>query len=102
MGWMRTDGGLSSSNGFVIGKDRIATSFQAIDSASALDIEFANGRVARTQEIWNVNRLQDWAVVKADTQDVPALAPEAPATSYVGERLMVFNVEERGSRAFGG
>jgi hypothetical protein len=93
---------LGSANGFVIGKDRIATAFQAIDSAARLDVEFVNGRIVHTSEIWKTNRVQDWAVVKADTLDVAALPLEAPEASFIGERLMVYNVEERGTRAFGG
>ena len=93
---------IGSANGFVIGKDRVATAFQAIDSATSLDIEFADGKIVHTTEIWDCSRLQDWAIVKVDTRDTPALVLEQPGASFIGERLLVYNVEERATRAFGG
>jgi S1-C subfamily serine protease len=94
----RTDSG----SGFVIGKDRVATAFQNIDAASALEVEFANGRIAKTTDIWSANRIQDWAMIRADTQDIPALPRDDSSDSFIGERLIVFNVESNHTRAIGG
>lgn len=89
-------------SGFVIGKDQVATAFEAIDGAAQLEIEFAGGRKVTTRQIQSCGRMQDYAVVKVDTLDVPALrvAPDAPVA--VGERQIVFNVETAPARAFGG
>jgi hypothetical protein len=93
---------VDSGSGFVIGKDRIATAFQMIDSAAGLEVEFAGGRIIKTDQIWKANRLEDWALIRADTLEVPALSRDDSKASYIGERLTVFNVETGLVRAIGG
>jgi Trypsin-like peptidase domain len=93
---------VDTGSGFVIGKDRIATAFQIIDSAAGLEVEFAGGRIVKTDQIWNANRLEDWALIRADTLEVPALERDVSKASYIGERLTVFNVETGLVRAIGG
>jgi hypothetical protein len=106
MVWVRrldaTGRHIDTGSGFVIGKDRVATAFQLIDSAAGLEVEFAGGRVIKTDQIWNTNRLQDWAIIRADTQDVPPLSRDDSKMSYIGERLAVFNVEGGRVRAITG
>jgi S1-C subfamily serine protease len=94
----RTDSG----SGFITGKDRIATAFQNIDAASGLEVEFADGRLVRTTDIWAAHRIQDWAVIRADTQEIPALERDQSSDTYIGERLIVLNVENDRTRAIGG
>lgn len=94
----RTD----TATGFVISQDHIATAFQAIDSAGGLEIEFPGARVERTNEIWSTNRLQDWAIVKVPTGTAPALERDESTASFIGERLIVLNVENNSVRAIGG
>lgn len=93
---------VDSGSGFVIGKDRIATAFQMIDSAASLEVEFAGGRIVKTDQIWRANQLEDWALIRADTLEVPALSGDDSKASYIGERLTVFNVETGLVRAIGG
>jgi len=85
----RTD----TAQGFVIGPNNVATAFQAIDSATHLEIEFANGRQVRAGELWTCNRLQDWAFIKVDTGGVAPLPRGNSKDVKIGERLIVFNVE---------
>lgn len=94
----RTDTAL----GFVIGTDHIATAFQAIDGASRVEVVFGDGRKIVTDQIWAAHRLQDWAVLKAETASVPALHRAMDATIPVGERYIVFNVEHQSARVIGG
>jgi hypothetical protein len=89
-------------SGIVVGKDRVLTAFQNIDAAEELEIEFADGRVARTSEIWNANRLQDWALVRVDTRDIAPMEREAADVGIVGARLIVLNAENNKTRGIGG
>jgi S1-C subfamily serine protease len=93
----RTD----TASGFVIGKDQIATALQAIDGASRVEIEFANGRKVESDDIQAFSRAGDWAIVAAVTENVPALQTGDPSRIAVGERLIAFNFEG-GARAIGG
>ncbi|MEO5926706.1 MAG: S1C family serine protease [Bryobacteraceae bacterium] len=90
------------SEGFVIGQDQIATAFQSIDFADGIEVEFADGRVVKADQLSGWNRLQDWAVVAAPTLTVPAL-PLAPSPSIaIGDHHLVFAVEGGLSRTIGG
>jgi hypothetical protein len=93
---------VDTSIGFVTGQNQVTTAFQSVDGAVSLELEFADGRKEVTVDLWNCNRLQDWAVVKADTGKTPPLKRMASGTVPVGERYLVFNVEGEGSRVIGG
>jgi len=93
---------VDTGSGFVIGKNRVATAFQVIDAAAGLEVEFAGGRVVKTDQVLNGSRLEDWALIQADTLDVPALARDDSKASFIGERLTVFNVETASVREIGG
>jgi hypothetical protein len=98
-----TDGTrLDTSDGFVYGPNLIATSFSAIDSAAHLEIEFANGRRVKTDEVQLCSRLGDWALLHVDTAGVPSLTFGNPSDVKVGDRLPVFNVQPNHVREFGG
>lgn len=92
---------MDTALGFVIAKDSIATAFQAIDSSRRFEIVFADGNKVDTDEVWACNRLQDWALLKADTTGIPALAMALNESVPVGERYIVFNVESS-ARVIGG
>ena len=93
---------IDTALGFVIGADQVATAFQAIDAATRLEVVFADGRKTTTDQVWTSNRLQDWAILKADTASLPALHRAENATIPVGERYIVFNVENETARVIGG
>jgi hypothetical protein len=93
---------LDSSSGFVYGKNLVATSFEAIDSANLIEIEFADGRRARTDEVVACSRLQDWAILRADTASVTSLSRGDSAAVQVGQRLPVFDAHSNHIREFGG
>ncbi len=97
------DGGRreDTASGFVVGKNQIATAFQAIDSTLKVQVEFAGGRIESADEVLAFSRLGDWAVLKVETGDAPALELGDPATIAVGERLIACNVEA-GGRIIGG
>jgi hypothetical protein len=88
--------------GFVIGKDQVATAFQAVDATTRLEVVFNDGRKVVSNEIWDCNRFQDWAVVKVDTGTVAALRRMENGTVPVGERYILFNVEREQTRVIGG
>lgn len=98
-----TDGTrLDSSDGFVYAPNLVATSFEAIDSAAHLEIEFANGRRVKTDAMAACSRLQDWALLRVDTADVLPLPRGNPADVKIGERLPVYDVHANRMREFGG
>jgi len=88
--------------GFIVGADRVATAFQAIDAAKRLEVVFGDGRKVTTDQVWACDRLQDWAILKADTSNLPVLRRTQSATVPVGERYIVFNVENEMARVIGG
>lgn len=93
---------LDTSDGFVYGPNVVATSFSAIDSATHLEIEFANGRRVKTDDVIVCSRLQDWALLRIDTGTTPALPLGNPADVKIGDRLPSFNVQNNKTREFGG
>jgi len=93
---------IDTALGFVDGPGRIATAFQAIDAAQRVEIAFADGRKVVSDQVWNCDRLQDWALLKADTGDVPPLHRARKTAAQVGERYIVFNVENEMARVIGG
>lgn len=90
-----------TSLGFVAGPNRIATAFQAVDAATKLQLEFSSGRRIETDELAACSRTGDWALIPADTTEIPALASGDPKQVTVGERLIAFNVEN-GAPIIGG
>lgn len=81
------------TTGFVIQPHAIATAFQSIDSAKALEIEFAGGRKVKTDQVLALSRMGDWAILDVDTGSLPPLARGNPKAVSVGERLLAFNVD---------
>jgi hypothetical protein len=88
---------VDSSNGFVVATDAVATSFQSIDAAGGLEVEFADGRRVRTADVWAVSRLGDWTVLKVETQGIPALPRGDAQNIPVGSRLATFG-DDSGTR----
>ncbi len=78
-----------SATGFVLRQNLIATAFQAIDSASSLEIEFNDGRKVPLSEIAACSRTADWAVLKVDTGTRIPLKRGDPAKVAIGQRLIV-------------
>jgi S1-C subfamily serine protease len=93
---------IDTALGFVIGADRVATAFQAIDAATRVEVVFGDGRKVASDQVWAYDRLQDWAILKAETASIPALSRAQGATVPVGERYIVFNVENETTRVIGG
>ena len=89
------------ATGFVLEPNVIATSFQAIDSAVRLEIEFADGRKGETDEVLGFSRNADWALLK-NRHPFPCLQFYLgdPSAVPVGEHLAAFNVDG-GTRVLG-
>jgi Trypsin-like peptidase domain len=80
-------------SGFVIGRDAVATAFQSVDSAVRVEVEFADGRKITTNEVYNLSRAGDWAVLKVDTGSVPPIPRGDSAGVLVGDRMLVFDFD---------
>jgi len=92
---------VDTSSGFVFSAGRVATAFQAIDSASRLEVEFATGRRVPVTSVLDCSRSGDWALLKVDTGSITAIPRGKPEDVAVGDRLIVFNVEAN-ARVIGG
>jgi len=93
---------VDTSTGFVIRPGQVATAFQSIDGASKLALEFSDGRRTESSDLLAWNRLQDWAVIKADTAAVAALPVARSEPVPIGDRLIAFHVEGQNVRVIGG
>ncbi len=89
------------ATGFVSAANQVTTAFQAIDGSDGIEVEFATGKRLRVTSVAAVSRMQDWAVLHADTGTIPPLKAAAAYVTPIGERLLVFNVEN-GARTIGG
>ena len=92
---------VDTSSGFVYGAGRVLTAFQAVDSASQLEAEFASGRKVRVDSVVGCSRVGDWAMLSVDTASVAPIPRGDPEKVEVGGRLIVFNVDA-GARVIGG
>lgn len=81
-----------SSSGFILAANTIATSFQSIDSAASVQIEFPDGAKVAARGALAVSRQNDWAVLAAETGNrapIPASTEPVP----IGSQLAAFNVD---------
>lgn len=93
---------IDSASGFVFGPNQVATAFQAIDGAVSLEIEFSDNRKVLSNRVQACDRDADWAIVVADTQGIAPLVTGDPRKATIGERLIVFDVENGRVRLAGG
>ena len=81
---------LDVSSGFVVAPNTLATAFQSIDSATVLEVEFADGKRTTAKGVLAVSRANDWALISADTGQRPAI-PTATQSPPIGSRLAAFS-----------
>lgn len=93
---------LDTGTGFVFGQDQVATAFQVIDGSANVQVEFADGKVATPTEIWGINRLQDWVLLKVPTGQIEQLKRSESPKINIGDRILIFNVEANLTRVIGG
>lgn len=93
---------VDTGSGFVLAEGVVATSFQIIDSAKRVEVEFEGAKPIATDAVVGYSRVQDWALLRVDTGDRKPIRRGDPAKVGVAERLLVFNVENGDTRAFGG
>jgi S1-C subfamily serine protease len=92
---------IDTTSGFVVAPGSVLTAFQSIDMAAGIEIEFADGTQSRTDEILACNRLQDWALVKAETRDIPPFQIGKSDSVIVGQQAVVFSIGSGRSRIIG-
>jgi S1-C subfamily serine protease len=78
------------SRGFVIRTNTVATAFQSIDSATGLDVEFADGRRVRADEVLGVSRLGDWALIRVETAGIVPIPRSESSSVSIGVQLCAF------------
>jgi hypothetical protein len=95
---------VDTSSGFMYSADLVSTTFEAIDSAAALELELSTGKTVKVDTIAAWNRVGDWAFLRVPSGFAPVLERVAAGTPEVavGGRLIVFNVESGKDRVIGG
>lgn len=83
---------LDSSSGFIVATHAVATSFQSIDSAARLEIEFPDGTTVAAAGVLALSRENDWAVLSAETGSRPSI-PASAEPVPVGSQLAAFNFD---------
>jgi len=91
---------IDTSSGLILQPNRVAPALQTIDSATKIEVEFANGRKVTVDELTGWSGTGDWAILKADTGAFRRSLAEN-RKMWVGERLIVFNFEAN-ARIIGG
>lgn len=71
--------------GFFVGDGCVLTAFQAIDGASSLRLDFADGSFAKVTDVVSWNRSQDWAILKVREPSGKPFEQAAPNSSKVGD-----------------
>jgi hypothetical protein len=93
---------LETMSGFVLSEGVVATSFQAIDIADGLELEFHDGRKELVSDVLAYNATDDWALLKVSTGLADPVATSESPTVSIGERLVAFNAEPQATRVIGG
>jgi len=92
---------IDSTSGFVAGPGAVLTAFQSIDMAASLEVEFADGTRSATDKVLASHRLQDWALVGAETRSVPPLETGKSADAVIGQQGIVFGIGAGAMRTIG-
>ncbi len=92
---------IDSTTGFVVDADTVLTAFQSIDGAAGIEVELESGMKSSAKEVLAFNRLQDWALVRASTRDVPPLQMGSSADAVIGGQSIVFGLGPGGARTVG-
>lgn len=87
------DNYLDSAMGFVYGPDQIATAFEAVDGASRILVEFADGSKTSVEELGTFDRTADWALIPVPTGTRVPLESSSSSSVKVGERVLTFTLE---------
>jgi hypothetical protein len=89
---------LGIHTGFIISPTVLLSSFQAVDSASKTRVIFPDGRAQETDQLLAWNRNQDWAAIKIEAGQTPAL-PFAQENSWdIGDPVSYLDVAPEGNR----
>ena len=87
-----------AGSGFLSADNSLLTSFQVIDGAHHLRVQFANGARAQTETVAAWNRRQDWAILKVDARQIPKLALAASKSWSIGDHCYWLDTKTDGGR----
>jgi len=91
-------GPITRGLGFLIDKGLVLTAFQAIDGASSLRLEFADGSRIAVADVLAWNREQDWALLAVPSEKEQPLTRAAPDSWKVGDLCYLITSQGQGSR----
>ena len=89
---------LGLGSGFFVGEKEVVTGFEVIDGASALRLTFSDGRAAGVEGLIAWNRLEDWAVLRAQLSGASKVDRAPSASPSVGDRVFSLDIPQEGSR----
>jgi S1-C subfamily serine protease len=89
---------ISRGFGFFVDKNTVLTAFQAIDGASSLRVDLADGSSMTIGNVVAWNRGQDWAILKVETSKAQPLEKAAPNSWKIGDLCYVLASQGQGSR----
>ena len=82
---------LETSSGFIVKPNFILTTFQSIDTAFKIEVEFVGSGKVVTDQILAFDRLGDWTLLKAETGSRQPAEIGKKDSAAVGEQLIVFS-----------
>lgn len=88
---------LNLGSGFVLAPGTVVTAFEVIDGASFVRVMIPPGRSLTAGGLLAWNRLQDWALLRAGVEGVPALNRAESGSWAVGDRCYVLDVSQEGT-----
>jgi S1-C subfamily serine protease len=89
---------LGIHTGFIVSPTVLLSSFQTVDGASKTRVIYPDGRAQETDQLLAWNRNQDWAAIKIEAGQAPAL-PFAPEKSWdIGDPVSYLDVAPQGNR----
>jgi hypothetical protein len=86
------------ASGFLFEPGWILTSFECIDGANKLRMTYSDGSRFETEHLIAWNRRQDWAILKANTTNLPKLKPAPADTWQVGDVASFLDAAPEGNR----
>lgn len=84
--------------GFLIANGTVLTAFQAIDGASSVRLDFADGSNATVSSVAAWSRPQDWAILKVNAPNGKPLEQAAANSWKIGDLCYVLTSEGQNSR----
>lgn len=89
---------ISHGLGLVVANGSVLTAFQAVDGASSVRVDFADGSTTTATSVTAWSRPQDWAILKVNSPNGKPLEQAAPNSWKIGDLCYVLTSQGQNSR----